>query len=168
MKIYILFLFITLILISGCTLFSCRRDDGLDRFKNTPNTVSLLGNYRPDTKTKKLIEGFNHSDNTLITLLENGDLKFSRFPKGTFDFDAYYEHQIIYTNGSGKWRSGYDDNNSTAYLSVSLKFDDPLIEGQTFEQFGTTYNLYQQDGKYVILIPVGDPDECSSVRLVHE
>ena len=150
------------LILSGCTLIPCEWDSDLDLVKSNPNVSELVGTYYPDDKTKERIKGFTGSSK--MTLTEDNKFVFESFPEGAFDFDAYYQKNINTVNGFGKWRPYF--SKGTAELSVSVDYGKPNSNDKF--NFGTSYRIYKKDGQFVIFIMVGDPDECSAVRLIQK
>ena len=56
----------------------------------------------------------------------------------------------------------YIKNRKDHYLSLSIKFQ----KTDNLEDFGLSKKFYQKKGSPVILLEIGDPDECKAVRFI--
>lgn len=149
-----------LLLASSCNYLPCGWDDDLSQVSTIPIEQTIIGQYIPDEITKEIIPGYKISPAQII--LENdGIMKFQNIPGSTFDFEKYYSNNHEPISGSGNWQ--VDNKENKIELDVKLKF-----QPNTLSNYGTSYRLYKKNGKYVIFIIVGDPDECSAARFIQQ
>ena len=141
-----------ILLLFSCNYLPCGWDSDLQILKQAPLINELVGVYKPDSITKQNISGFRLAE---FVLDSNGNLVFKNIPIGALDIERQNDQSPM--NGVGRW-----DVNSNAQISVNLKF-----EGHE-AGFRTSYRLYNKNGRKVIFMIIGDPDECSAARFVQE
>ncbi len=147
-----------LITISSCTLNPCGWDSDLDSIKEKPTSEFLIGKYKFDERTKR-IQGFENSQNAELNIKSDGTFEMKNIPKGTLDFMSYYDSMNVNIDANGKWKVIY--HKGAAELSVKVMFDSTKTD---LNNFYTSWKIYKKDKKAVILIMVGDIDECSAAR----
>ncbi|UGU15408.1 hypothetical protein LS482_17210 [Sinomicrobium kalidii] len=164
-KYYILRISIfTILFIGGLTncsrIIPCNLSAGLEPMKQKPAPDFLIGHYVPDAKTTEMIEGFKNGS---LNIKPDGSFEMKNIPVGVFDFDAYYAGKTDGVEAKGNWKA--IEHEMSTYLSADLNFN----KNQTdLEGYIVSWQIFSKDDRAVILIPVGDPDECMSVRLIKE
>lgn len=154
-----LFLFFTL-LFSSCNYIPCSASSDLTAVKSVPANDQLAGIYKPDSFTKEDIPGYSNSDSPYLELTKEGIAYFKGFAKSTFAFEDNVKDTGIKVNGDGTWQCCYQKN--AAFISTQLQFSNsPVVSMNTFM-------LYKKNDKFVILLPVGDPDICTALRLFQQ
>ena len=152
-----LIIVISLLLLISCNLVPCGWDYDLYRIHNKPTTKFLIGNYKPDERTRNYIKEYKNAE---LILEENGSLIFKNTPIRTFDFMNYYDETEKNVNAIGKWK--VKSGNYTANLDVDLNFE----KAYSKLDYSTTWKIYEKEGKAVIFIIIGDPDSCAVARFI--
>jgi hypothetical protein len=154
----VLLLYVTIGLLQSCTLLPCNSDAGLSRAPDTVRPEDLIGIYKPDEFSLTQYPALRFSGAWME--IQPGWLEFKNVPLGVFSLDSFYETSNRLVSGTASW--GIKPYGSNIF-SVSIGFDDAHLQG-----FSTGYPLYRKDKKHVILIRVGDPDECRALRFVQQ
>ena len=154
-----LFLLFTL-LYSSCNYIPCSASSDLTPVKNIPVTTELAGIYKPDSFTKEDIPGYYYSDSTYLELTKTGMLYLNSFAKSSFGGDYDTKDTSIKINGNGAWKCSYQKTITSIASELHLS-DSSIIQG-------TTFKLYKKNDKFVLLLPVGDPDNCTALRLFQQ
>lgn len=148
------YIFLLTILI-GCNYIPCSSSSDLSNVKESPKKSAVVGIYKPDKFTMQDFTEYLNAANTSLTLSNDGSMTLKNFPKKTFAFDDVADSLKI--DGDGTW-SMVSQAGKTK-ISTNIRFSKSgVIQPSPFD-------LFKRDGKYFILIDIGDPDLCSSVRL---
>ncbi len=146
------------ILLTGCRYLPCGITYDLDNANKNISQETLIGTYFPDQTTINTTPGYENKKSAQLTLNSDHTFNFSGFPKSTFDFEANFRNNHSETSASGTWTLLKKENRML--LQLQYIFEKPM-EGYT-----ASYELYEKDGRLVILIGIGDPDECYYSRLI--
>ena len=150
------------IAISCSRILPCNSHSGLTRMEVQPKPDELEGHYTPDTKTIDLFKAYEHIENMSLEVHQNGSFKINNILAGILDTDSYYNGDIAQEiDVKGSWKVVTHEN--SVFMVVDLHFNK---EQADIENYGTSWQLFTKDEKPVILIPVGDPDECMVARFV--
>ena len=155
MKHLTLLFFASSFIVLGCNYIPCSASSDLDKVKQHPSPSSIAGNYKPDTFTKQDFKEYSNSDSTYLVIHNDGRVILKNFPVTTFG--SWNKSDTGFVNGSGTWTFG--EESGTTIINTELVFDQKEIMRPP------AFKLFKKDGKYYILIPFGDPDVCTSVRL---
>ncbi len=138
-----------------CNYIPCSSSSDLDNVKSLSSPSAISGVYKPDEFTRTDFKEYSNSDSTSLTLKENGEITLSNFPESTFG--TWEKSHVSTVDGSGTWTSSF--NSGTTNINPKI----------TFVQKGimqpSAFRLFKKSNKYYILIDLGDPDNCTSVRL---
>ena len=104
--------------------------------------------------------GYENAKSAELILKKDGSLEIKSTPIGTFDFMSYYDEADKNMNAIGTWKTKKGKYN--AELNVAVEFEKEYSE----LDFRTTWDIYEKNGKPVILIIIGDPDSCAAARFV--
>lgn len=144
--------FYTLFTISSCYLIPCNLDSGLNEFKEEQNDDFFIGEYYVESF---IGNSYNlNTENTYIKV-SNQLIEIYNIPSRVFNFNLNRE-----INAKANWKQVPFKEN--LFLSVNLIFE----KQDSLENYGTSWEVYKKNGKPVILIKVGDPDECSAIRFI--
>jgi hypothetical protein len=142
-----------LLLITSCTLIPCTSDSGLDYVNENPKPNFLIGTYKLDEWTLSKTQGYSNSQNSRLKVYSNGLFELINIPKGTIDINTLYYSEGEDIDANGTWKTRFKEG-ETAQFSVN------------FSSLSMVWKIYEQDEKAVILIRVGDPDNCAAVRFI--
>ncbi|WP_299160883.1 hypothetical protein [uncultured Tenacibaculum sp.] len=145
--------FIFLFLIS-CYIAPCNLDNGVDALITKKEHTFLVGDY----VVEKIINSKLNTENSIINIRKNGTIEMSDISTSLFDM-TILERKI---NVKGNWKLIHAEGEY--FLSLSLNFN----EKDKIEDYGTSWKLYEKNGRPVFLIKFGDPDECNGVRFIKE
>ena len=155
-------LYSILLSICSCTLIPCISDAGLNYVKENPKPDFIVGTYKFDDWTLNKTQGFRNSQDARLIINENGTFELINIPKGTIDINTLYYSDSKRINARGTWRT-YFREGETAKIFMNFKFN---LTKVNIEDFETTWGIYEEDGRAVVFISVGDPDECAAVRFL--
>ena len=146
-KMKLLTLLFPLILTSCHPLF-CNWNRGFEQLKIKPNIEEVIGKYELDRRSKEFLFDRNYSAGKYyLTLLENGDFKFTNGPDMIFNSWGKSNQKLI--DKEGKWS-----------LSCAKSYNCMIELNGVFVE-----PLCQKDGEIAVLITIGDPDECNGIIL---
>lgn len=141
-----LFIIFILISFSSCHPLFCTWELGYEQLSSEPDQVELIGQYELTNLSKEfLIERDFNADESILTLFKNGQYKFTNGPDLIFNY--WGESNKEYIDKEGKW-----------FISCAESYD-CLIELEG----ACVVPLSQREGKFAILITVGDGDECNGI-----
>ncbi|WP_299110207.1 hypothetical protein [uncultured Tenacibaculum sp.] len=144
--------FFFLILFNACYLIPCELDSGLIRLNKKQNDDFFIGEYYVESF---IGNSYNlNTENTYIKV-SNQLIEIYNIPSRVFNFNLNRE-----INAKANWKQVPFKEN--LFLSVDLIFE----KQDSLENYGTSWEVYKKNGKPVILIKVGDPDECSAIRFI--
>jgi|CoawatStandDraft_6_1074263.scaffolds.fasta_scaffold11475_2 hypothetical protein len=143
------------LLFFSCYLIPCNFDKNLVEIENKKNESFFIGKYFLELSINN---NFDYNKTELI-LDKNGELKINRISSKTFPWIKGKERLI---SAKGNWKLVYIKNRKDHYLSLSIKFQ----KTDNLEDFGLSKKFYQKKGSPVILLEIGDPDECKAVRFI--
>ena len=153
-------LFLFTLVSSSCNYIPCSASSDLAAVKTVPANSELAGIYKPDAFTKTDIPGYANSDSTYLELTKDSIIYIRRFDKSTFTFIENAKDTGIKINGDGSWQCFYTKN--TAFISMQIQLSNsPIVSWYNFK-------LFKKNNKFVILLPVGDPDNCEALRLFQQ
>ena len=154
---WILLILISVVL-SNCGFIPCPYYSDLEQLEKLPTKGELIGDYKLN------INPPNSVGPTKLVLNKNSTFELKNIPVGVLDvFNADYEQ-----NGkslediTGKWKISKRENNDYE-LNISIEFN--RIDSQ-LENISTSWKLYEQNNKPVILIILGDPDSCEALSFI--
>jgi len=156
----VIFTTLSLLAIYGCSSNKCDWSNDLTNISKKPDSTQLYGVYKPDDRTLKTIPGYSNLKDAEIILEADDKLTVKNIPVSTFDFVNYNKNVHQPVNGNGRWRAFYD---KYAAVSVAIHLDSNLVGS-----VGTHYRLFQKNGKYLIALPLGHPDDCVVARFIHQ
>jgi len=122
-----------------------------------PKNYQIVGTYKPDSFTKQDFKEFANSDSVILILKTNGEIQLKNFPPMVFLLPSDSSYKEI--SGKGTWSCYF---NKMAKIKTQVEFE------QKIEVEPIPFELYKKGDRYYILIPFGDPDVCSTVRLVQQ
>ncbi|MDO6744414.1 hypothetical protein Q4553_07505 [Tenacibaculum soleae] len=139
-------------MLTNCYLIPCNLDSGLDEFKANQKDEFFVGEYMVE---KFINNGYNiDTGNLSLKINEDKTIEIKNIPKYILNL-IESEEKI---NISGKWE--------TNYLEESKKENYFLVVSFKYNKSRKAWKLYKKNNKPVILIEVGDPDECSAIRFI--
>lgn len=147
-------------LLIGCRYLPCGVSFDLEQIEKTVAEEEITGIYLPDETTRQVTPGYTGGSSAKLELKSDQTFVLSDFPKSTFYFDVSTKNVHQYISASGKWKVYKNENQH----KIELEYDFSGV----IENYTSTYDLYQKDGRPVILIGIGDPDECNFLRLKKE
>ncbi|WP_148044305.1 hypothetical protein [Sinomicrobium pectinilyticum] len=170
MNLYIQRLFLYGLAVIGFLLTSCSRilpcnlSSGLTVLEDKPEPEFLVGKYVPDSKTIEWFKTYKDMKHPSMNIKLNGVYEIKDIPAGILDLDAfYYEDKTKKIDVRGKWKAVTHEK--ATFFSVNVDFNKDQINA---EDYGTSWQIFSKGEKAVIIIPVGDPDECRAVRFIKE
>ena len=151
-------LILFLVVLSNCEFIPCPYYSNLEQLEKLPTEAELIGNYRLIIKTTKSFESKK------LVLNKNNTFKLQNVPVGVFDiFNSDYKQNVNSLQDiTGKWKIVKSENNDYK-LNVSIEFK---RINSTLENVNTSWKLYEQNNKPVILIILGDPDSCEALSFI--
>ena len=149
----------SILFFSSCYLIPCNLDSGLDELNIKQEDDFFIGEYVVE---RVINNSYNFKINkSSIKIKKNGILEMNNVSIQLFDLRPDKE-----INVNGTWKSVYlkEKSDDRYFLSLSLKFD----EKDNIEDYVTSWKMYIKRDKPVILIKIGDPDNCSAIRFIKE
>jgi lipocalin len=121
-----------------------------------PTENELIGDYKLNIKPPYSVGPAK------LILNKNNTFELKNVPIGVLDvFNSdYKQNQKSLQDITGKWKISNNDNYE---LKVSIEYN--KIDSQ-LENIGSSWILYEQDKKPVILIILGDPDSCEALSFI--
>jgi hypothetical protein len=159
MKNYLTLFLLFALFFSSCNYIPCSASSDLTLVKAVPETAELTGVYKPDSFTKRDIPGYYYSDSTYLELTKDGKINLKGFAKSTFTFSSDIK-DTTKINGDGTWQLIYQKNK--ALITIQLQLSNSRLVS-VYE-----FTLYKKNGEFVLLFPVGDPDNCTALRLFQQ
>ncbi len=144
------------VLLSNCGFLTCPYYADLEQMEKLPTENELIGDYKLNIKPP------NSVGPAELILNKNNTFELKNVPIGVLDvFNSdYKQNQKSLQDITGKWKISNNDNYE---LNVSIEYNkiDSLLEN-----IGSSWILYEQDKKPVILIILGDPDSCEALSFI--
>ncbi|RNL83709.1 hypothetical protein ED312_14590 [Sinomicrobium pectinilyticum] len=149
--------------LTNCARFTpCRLDSKFTPVKDRPEQEFLIGHYITDAATLEMIKGY---EGGYLNINPDGSIEIRNIPISVFDIKSYAAGQTKGVDFTGTWKSGI--HKESAHLFADISFDKkPTILND--KGYLVTWQILSKDGKAVIIIPLGDPDECRAVRFIKE
>ena len=151
------FINLLFVLLSSCYLIPCNYYSDLNKFNNKPNFKQLVGNYQLD------IEPPASRAQAQLILKKDSTFILKEVPVGVLNvFNSDFEQDDnSLENIIGTWQ--ISDYGKETSLSVDINWsqiDEKLDDSQT------SWKLYEKDNKPIVLIILGDPDSCESLKFI--
>ncbi|RNL83706.1 hypothetical protein ED312_14575 [Sinomicrobium pectinilyticum] len=151
-------------ILTNCSrIIPCNLNSGLDAISHNPKPEFLIGKYKLDAKTIKTVKEYKNIKDGYLIIKSDGTFEMKNIPEGTFDFDAYYDGKIEGIDVRGSWKSTAHDESAHLVMDINFNKEQTDLKG-----YLASWQIYVKDEKAVILIPIGDPDECMAVRFLKE
>ncbi len=147
-----------LLAIWGCTLIPCDCYSDMGPLTVKPKTNFIAGLYQLDDWTLQNLKGCNAAQNAIFRIKPDGTFEMRNIPMAILSYNAYYKSTDEKLSVNGTWSAVFDKG--TAKLSVDFNYESQAGFGKIF----SSWNMYIKNQKPVILIIVGDPDECAAAR----
>jgi hypothetical protein len=145
------------VVLSNCGFIPCPYYSDLEQLEKLPTDEQLIGDYKLNIRPP------NSVGPAELILKQNNTFELKNVPVGVLDvFNAdYKQNEKSLQNITGKWKAYSDKDNYELNVTIEYNKIDPQLEN-----IGTSWKLYEQDKKPVILIILGDPDSCEALSFI--